>query len=265
MNIWLVSGGHGGAMDQAKATTKGSDAAKKLYARYFETQASCGWVRDIKSYQVQARVYGAYLRQFLPSDRGAQVLDIGCGSGGLVYWLQQLGYLHVEGVDVSASQVAEAHRAGITSVREEDLHVALAREEHAFDLITAIDVFEHIPKAELIPMLRGVRRALRPGGRLLVQVPNASSPIFGSIRYGDFTHEVAFTAQSIRQVFKMAELDPLEVVPVTPPVRGLPSAARWLAWQAARLLLVGYYAIETGALRGHVLTRNLIAVARRPR
>jgi SAM-dependent methyltransferase len=66
----------------------------------------------------------------------------------------------------------------------------------SLDAVIAFDVLEHFGRDELIPLVDAVHRVLRPGGRWIIHVPNGESPFFGSIRYGDLTHELAFTRQS---------------------------------------------------------------------
>jgi hypothetical protein len=39
---------------------------------------------------------------------------------------------------------------------------------------------------------------------------------------------------------------------------------RWALWRGIRALLVAYLAVETGVVRGHILSQNLIAVASKP-
>ena len=46
------------------------------------------------------------IRKHLPQDRNTRILDLGCGYGALLYWLQQAGYRNLEGIDRSAEQVA---------------------------------------------------------------------------------------------------------------------------------------------------------------
>jgi len=41
----------------------------------------------------------------LPEDKKAKIIDLGCGNGGFVYWLQQIGYQNAEGIDISAEQI----------------------------------------------------------------------------------------------------------------------------------------------------------------
>jgi hypothetical protein len=61
-------------------------------------------------------------------------------------------------------------------------------------------VLEHIPKQEVIPLLERIKHALKPGGLVLVDVPNMDWLFAQHERYMDFTHEVGFTLESLRQV-----------------------------------------------------------------
>ncbi len=136
--------------------------------------------------------------------------------------------------------------------------------EESCDCITAFDLLEHLTKDETLALLRATHRALKPGGHLLLKVPNADGPFGAKILYSDFTHEQAFTPRSIAQVLAATGFAQIKVLPEGPRVHGIVSAARWAAWQALRALLVLYLAVETGRLRGHLLTQNLIAVAHKP-
>jgi hypothetical protein len=109
-----------------------------------------------------------------------------------------------------------------------------------------------------------VATALRPGGRFVARVPNAVSPFGGHIRYGDFTHETWFTARSIRQLAAAAGLELVRVADCPPPAHGAVSAARAALWKPVSGLLKLALAVETGALRGHIVTQNLTFAAARP-
>ena len=120
--------------------------------------------------------------------------------GTLVKRLGEWGYRTVIGVDTSSEQVARAGELGVANVIEADLFTFLADNPSSFDIVLAIDVLEHLTKAEVLEALAGIRRALRGRGVLIVRVPNAQSPFSGRFRYGDFTHQTSFTQHSIRQV-----------------------------------------------------------------
>jgi hypothetical protein len=92
-------------------------------------------------------------------------------------------------------------------------------------------------------------------------VPNAVSPFGGHIRYGDFTHETWFTARSVRQLAAAAGLGPVQAIGCPPPAHGAASAVRAIAWKPLSGLLKLVLAVETGCVRGHIVTQNLTFAA----
>lgn len=200
----------------------------------------------------------------LPRDERSQILDLGCGYGSMLYTLRRHGYSNVAGVDISPEQVQLASRLGIEGVVQADLLAHLRTRPAAYDVILAIDVLEHFSKSELIDVVDAVAAALRPGGRFIVHTVNAESPFFGRLRYGDLTHELALTSRSIGQLLRLGGFEAVAVYEIAPAVHGVSSAARRAVWGGLRGLLGLYLAAETGTIRGHILSQNLVAVAVKP-
>jgi 2-polyprenyl-3-methyl-5-hydroxy-6-metoxy-1,4-benzoquinol methylase len=200
----------------------------------------------------------------LPADRGARVVDVGCGQGGLVRELIRSGYHRAEGVDVSPEQVALAHVQGLSQVRLGDLHTLLAEGDATWDAVVATDVLEHLDKEEVLHTFDSVARGLRPGGVFIARVPNAGSPFGGSIRYGDFTHETWFTERSVRQLANASGFSEVTALPCRPIAHGFKSGLRVAVWRGFESAMRLAYGAETGVLRGAILTQNLTFVARMP-
>ena len=100
------------------------------------------------------------------TDRRPRILDVGCGTGANLLMLSQFG--DAEGVDVSEDALAFCRERGLNNVK---LGAAekLPYEDGTFDLVTALDVVEHLD--DDLAGLREMRRVLRPGGRVLLFVP----------------------------------------------------------------------------------------------
>jgi SAM-dependent methyltransferase len=100
------------------------------------------------------------------TDRRPRILDVGCGTGANLLMLSKYG--EAEGVDISEDALAFCRERGLDKVRlgagEE-----LPYEDGTFDLVTALDVVEHMD--DDLAGLREMRRVLRPGGRVLLFVP----------------------------------------------------------------------------------------------
>ena len=94
------------------------------------------------------------------------ILDVGCGTGANLKMLAAYG--QAEGVDISPQAVEFCRERGLDSVRLGAIE-HLPYESNSFDLVTALDVVEHLD--DDVAGLREMRRVLRPDGRLLVFVP----------------------------------------------------------------------------------------------
>jgi SAM-dependent methyltransferase len=239
-----------------------ADFRARIYGQYVHARETSLAPATIEGFASRAPYLQKVIRNHFPPDRDSRILDLGCGHGSLVYFARQAGYRYAEGVDRSPEQVAEARRLGIEGVREGDLMETLtslaAGSQHA---IIAFDVIEHFTREELVPFVDAVYRALVPGGRWLIHTPNAESPFFGRIRYGDITHEQAFTVTSLNQLLRASGFTDVRCYEDTPIVHGFASAGRWLVWKATRAMLKAYLMAETGSAGSGVLSQNLLAVA----
>ena len=232
------------------------DLRSRLYEAYVSQHAGRG------GDEAAALVYRRDIRPLLGPPAAGPVVDLGCGHGELVRLMQADGY-HAEGIDISPEQAALSCAAGVTGVRQGDFRTLLAEQPARYAAITATDLLEHLTKPEVLRTFDDVAAALTPGGVFVGRVPNAVSPLGGHIRDGDFTHQTAFTARSIRQLAAAAGFN-LVLVRSSPPVaHGLASAARVLVWQAVSACYRLALAAETGSLHGHIVTQNLTFAARK--
>jgi SAM-dependent methyltransferase len=149
--------------------------------------------------QYAEKHYLPYITHYARST--ASALDIGCNRGYLLAALAALGFQQLYGIDLSPVDVARARtllpQATIDCV---DAFDYLEDHRNRFDMILIKAVLEHIPKQEVIPLLERIKHALKPGGLVLVDVPNMDWLFAQHERYMDFTHEVGFTLESLRQV-----------------------------------------------------------------
>lgn len=152
--------------------------------------------------QVQFAAYESIyrLRSFAAD---ARVLDVGCGKGEWLAWLQRRGFRELHGVDASESDIAIARQtvSGAELVLG-DATELLNRSDSRYDLIHAKDVVEHMTKDEFVAFLQAAHNALRPGGSIWLLTFNAQAPLAGATRYGDFTHESGHTPLSFAQCFR---------------------------------------------------------------
>lgn len=217
----------------------------------------------LESLRRQYPFWEAYFGKLLPESREAAIVDLGCGEGGFVHWLREKGYGKASGIDVSPEQVARGKALGIEGVVLGKIEDFLPAHSGEYDCIVARDVLEHFRKDEILPLLDAMFGALRPGGVFIAQTVNAESPFWGRLRHADFTHEGAFTKESIAQVLRASGFAGIEVFPQRPVAHGLKSFLRRFLWQVMELRNKTYLLAETGSADG-IFTQNLIVKAQKP-
>ena len=103
---------------------------------------------------------------------GKTALDVGCGAGLLAEPLARLG-AKVIGLDASPELIAVAREHALSGGLEIDYRAGeLAELEGQFDLITCMEVIEHV--AEPAAFIGALEKRLAPGGLLVMSTPNAT-------------------------------------------------------------------------------------------
>ncbi len=175
--------------------------------------------------------------------------------------MKQAGYQQVQGIDVSAEQVALAHRLGIPEVQQDDLNSFLeCTPMGSIDVVLLMDVLEHLTRQELFDTLDEVYRILKPGGRCIAHVPNAEGLFGMRIRYGDLTHEMAFTPKSAHQLFVTIGFGEVTSHEDRPVIHNLKSFVRRVIWDVLTLPFRLLLTAETGQT-SFVLSQNMLIVA----
>jgi len=141
----------------------------------------------------QEEINDAILRQIAKNPPGEEkhVLDVGCGMGALSEEIRKKGYA-VWGVELdgAAAAVAEARITKVLRADAADLG-AIGRGvgSQRFDYLVFADILEHLP--DPVAVLRDYRIFLKPGGCVLVSLPNTVvwlnriQFLFGKFEYTD--------------------------------------------------------------------------------
>jgi SAM-dependent methyltransferase len=190
------------------------DSLIEHYAEHYEnvnvyTDPTALSRRDDRNMQLR---YGAFIKDLPP---GSRVLDLGCGTGFILYWLSQQPGIEPVGVDRSTSQVdfAREKLPNIEIVCDDGLHY-LREHPETFAGIFCNDVLEHIPDDDLLDWVEAAVAALQPGGFFFCRVPNAANITASHARYMDLTHERLFTSTSLRQLIELVGLHDCRIVPI---------------------------------------------------
>jgi 2-polyprenyl-3-methyl-5-hydroxy-6-metoxy-1,4-benzoquinol methylase len=156
-------------------------------------------------FEAVSRHYAYNYLPFLPKDRHAQILDIGCGMGDFLYFLGRHGYTNFLGLDVGEEQVRYANRLlGTQRAILVDSTERFLENGNRYSCIVMLNVIEHIKKDKVIDLLKRIHGALAQNGVLLLKTDNLACITGAFNRYFDFTHEVGFVEPSLKQVLKLA-------------------------------------------------------------
>lgn len=157
------------------------------------------------------------LRSMMPSN--VRVLDVGCGTGSVTLIANRDRGNTVLAIEPDPERAAVARARGL-SVHNGLLDEAFLAEHGGFDVVMSSDVIEHtVAPAEFVQMMA---RALRPGGLLLISVPNVAhwsvrlNLLFGRFDYEptgimDATHLRWFTSRTIAELVDRAGFEILEL------------------------------------------------------
>lgn len=229
--------------------------------------------RDLSTakYERFASFFDVYLRSHLPAEKSARILDVGCGSGNMLFALQCAGYDHAIGIDASAEQIERATQRGLVT-HQADLFAFLAESSDRFDAITLIDVIEHLDIESLGRLLALSLPRLRDGGVLIAHTTNAWSPFVRFYFAGDITHRQCYSPKMLADMALLSGYSAPRSYPAFPErewSRSAPVLVRLrqvvhtVAWRLiSRAFAVAEY-VAIGAWHG-VYTPNLVFVCRRP-
>jgi SAM-dependent methyltransferase len=152
------------------------------------------------------------LQHLLRSPR--RIVDLGCGTGELLQQVRRAGNVNVEGVEPStpATQVARYERGLI--VHNYTLE-QVGYPDESVDTVLLSHVLEHLPSPK--KTLQEIDRILRPGGAVVIWVPNARSlPARALGRYWmgwDVPrHLYDFTSGSLHKLIATTSLQPGEIL-----------------------------------------------------
>ena len=142
---------------------------------------------------------------FQEKDKGLNILDIGCGLGQFLNYLNCQGFTNLHGIDINDESIAACQKKGLSVEKINDIREFAQKTDRKFDRIIMSHVLEHIEKEDIIDTLVHIKKyLLKENGIFLLMVPNAQSYTGAYWRYEDFTHTIMFTAGSCDYVLKSA-------------------------------------------------------------
>jgi 2-polyprenyl-3-methyl-5-hydroxy-6-metoxy-1,4-benzoquinol methylase len=135
-------------------------------------------------------------------DSTMSVLEVGCGTGLFLAYLEAKGVADFLGIDKDKDLAGHLPQAVAANVRLIDVLDFLEQgaDGRRFDRVVMTDVLEHFSAPDAVRLLRLLAGVLKVGARVVVRVPNMGSPWGAAYQYGDLTHKAAYTPESMRQL-----------------------------------------------------------------
>ena len=132
-----------------------------MYRIFFEIQKRHWWFVTKKAIVLDL------IRRYAGTESNKKILDIGCGSGLMLSCLENIGQTY--GMDMSDEAISFSREIFEGKVEKGSLPNAVPFEEIFFNIITALDVIEHVDQE--IEALKALRSRLAENGKAVITVP----------------------------------------------------------------------------------------------
>lgn len=135
----------------------------------------------------------------LPAQRDGRFVEIGPGYGEMLEFLKREGVAHLAAIDNDAPLIeALRQRAPGADLYVGDAIQFLAERPAQFQGVVAMHVLEHFDGPSGRDLVAAAFRALAPGGRIYLEVPNMANFITAPYaRWADYTHRQGYTIESL--------------------------------------------------------------------
>ncbi len=153
--------------------------------------------------------YDLNYRRFLPADRDAAIIDIGCGDGDFVRYAHGLGYRNITAVDIDAAALAPlAKLDGVTIIAEPADGSFVQSLPGSYALIVVKQMIYYLTRREAPAFVAALRDKLADQGVLLVEIFNGSLP---SARFTEAKDPFIQTAYNEKGIVRLLESQGLTV------------------------------------------------------
>jgi len=239
---------------------------KNLFKNYISFQL--GRAHNPGEFTKELKVTDRYFKKnylkWLPKDKDAKIIDVACGMGHFLHFLQGQGYRNFTGIDISQEVASFCEKMNFP-VETFDMFDFLETKTDFYDVVVFNDIIEHLNKKEILIILGLIYKALKPGGVLCIKTLNMAN-IFTATggRYIDFTHQTCFTEESLRQACYLSDFKDIHISGLNIYIFYL-NPLNYIAWLISKILnfmmkcLTRIYGRKTLT----IFTKNLLAVCRK--
>lgn len=200
-------------------------------------------VRDISVIEVSPKHIRQFDKEFLAftqANQSMKVLDIGCGPGLFLRYLLHRGFSFVTGVDHDENlrdALVDVEEAGYTiELTDVETYVDRNLGSLFFNRIVLFDILEHLHLDDCVSLLRKLHGMLSKGGKIVIRVPNTTSPWGLRLQFDSFDHITLFSPGRLHE---LATLTSYKITAIAGQTTGKSRKVlfqRCLHWTLSRLL-----------------------------
>jgi 2-polyprenyl-3-methyl-5-hydroxy-6-metoxy-1,4-benzoquinol methylase len=153
------------------------NSSEEEFKMMYEAEEKLWWYRILHE-KILAEIQTKFA-----SNKDISILDIGCGTGGLLHFLRKKSYTNLQGIDYSDSSIhfSKLRNLNVQKINIDDFLNVFSNQK--FDVIICNDVFYCLDKVQIFSALQNIETLLKPNGVFLSN--NNAFNIF----YG--THDIA--------------------------------------------------------------------------
>jgi SAM-dependent methyltransferase len=182
---------------------------------------------------------------------GTGVVDVGSGRGEWLALLRDAG-VAASGVDANPAFVEAARERGLDLVHGDAVAHLQALPPDSVDLVTAFHLIEHLDVEKLLALLEAARRALRPGGCVLLETPNPGNLRMAACDfYNDPTHRSPLPTALTEYLVSASGFGEVEVRPLNPSRSPFEHAGPGAGQQVEQLVALTLYGPQDYAVLGY--------------
>ena len=153
------------------------NSSEEEFKRMYEAEGKLWWYRILHE-KVMAEIQAKF-----PSNKEISILDIGCGTGGLLSFLHKNNYQNIQGIDHADVSIHFSKLRNLNVQKCSIDHIKTVLMNQKFDVIICNDVFYCLDKPQIIKALYSIDALLKPEG-IFLSNNNAFNIFYG-------THDIA--------------------------------------------------------------------------
>lgn len=161
--------------------------------------------KELWWYRVLHELTHSAIRRQFGADTSIRIVDLGCGTGGLMMYLKQLGYDNIQGFDLSDDAVRICNDRGLNVSKGNMLDVNKLVEEGMVDVLVTNDTLYFVPQENRTAYVLQLALTLRPEGLLIFNLP--SMEIFRGMHDKSVGIDKRFESEDVLPLLSKSQLE----------------------------------------------------------